>query len=175
MPGLKIAPVLCVLAFMTQLGHPQVKRTKYALTKFDNEGCMAKGRVQDCSGSVVMRQILADGKDAIPTLISQLTERRPTETEIADYWFGTESGDVAYIVLTNLFTMPDEERSQMPNVPDWTAVRKGCSTAAQSCWELYLRKHGRASVQRAWLRAWNLHKGQVYWDSTARCFRVSEH
>jgi hypothetical protein len=160
---------------MTQLGHPQVKRTKYALTKFNNEGCMAKGRVQDCSGSVVMRQILADGKDAIPILISQLTERTPTETEIADHWFDTESGDVAYIVLTDLFTMPDEEKSQMPDVPDWTSVRTGCKTTAQSCWDQYVRKHGRMSVERAWMRAWNLHNAQVYWDSKARCFRVSEH
>jgi hypothetical protein len=175
MTSLRIALVLCLLGLMTQLGHPQIKRTKYALTKFNNEGCMAKGRVQDCSDSVVMRQILADGNDAIPTLILQLTERTPTETEIADYWFGTESGDVAYIVLTDLFTMPNEEKSQMPNVVDWTTLRKGCNNTAQSCWELYLRKHGRASVQRAWLRAWNLHKDQIYWDSKARCFRVSEH
>jgi len=174
MLSLRIASLLCLLAATTQLGQPQVKRTRYALTKFGNEGCMAKGRVQDCSGSAVMRQILTDGKDAIPILISQLTERTPTETEIADYWFGTESGDVAYIVLTDLFTMPDEEKSQMPAVPDWTTVRKGCNTTAQSCWELYLRKHGRASVQRAWSSAWNLHKGQVHWDSKARCFRLSE-
>jgi hypothetical protein len=172
MLNLRITPVVCLLALMTQLGHPQVKRTKYALTKFNNEGCMAKGRVQDCPGSLVMRQILADGKDAIPILISQLTERTPAETEIADYWFGTESGDVAYIVLTDLFTMPDEERSQMPNVPD---VRKGCNNTSQSCWELYLRKHGRASVQRTWMREWNLHKAQFYWDSNARCFRLSGH
>jgi hypothetical protein len=51
---------------------------KYPLTKFNNEGCMAKGRVQDCSGSV-MRQILADGKNAIPVLISQLTETGANE------------------------------------------------------------------------------------------------
>jgi hypothetical protein len=171
----KIVFFLCLLAATTQLGHPQVKQTKYALTKFNNEGCMAKGRVQDCSGSVVMRQILADGKDAVPILISQLTERTPTEPEIADYWFGTESGDVAYIVLTDLFTMPDEQKSQMPDVPDWTTVRVGCKTSAQNCWDQYVQKHGRMSVERAWLRAWNLHKDQVYWDSKARCFRVSEH
>ena len=172
MANLRNISVLCVLALMTQVSHPQVKRTKYALTKFNSEGCMAKGRVQDCSGSVVMRQILADGKNAIPILISQLTERTPTQTEIADYWYGTESGDVAYIVLTDLFTMPDVERSEMPNVPDWTIVRNGCTNRAQACWEAYLRKHGRMSVQRAWTRAWNQHKDQAYWDSKARCFRV---
>ena len=149
---------------MALLGQAQVKRTKYALTEFNNEGCMAKGRVQDCLGSPVMRQILADGKNAIPTLISQLTERMRAETEIADYWYGTESGDVAYIVLTDLFTIPDAEKSEMPNVPDWTVVRNGCTSTAQACWVEYLRKHGRMSVQRAWMCAWNLHKDQVLWD-----------
>ena len=174
MLNLRVAPELCALILMTLLGHSQVKPTKYALTEFNNEGCMAKGRVQDCSGSPVMRQILADGKNAIPILISQLTERTQAKTEIADYWFGTESGDVAYIVLTDLFTLPDAEKSGMPNVPDWTVVRKGCTNTSQTCWEEYLRKHGRMSVQRAWMRAWNLHKDQVYWDSKARCFRVSK-
>jgi hypothetical protein len=61
MLNLRIATVVCLLALMTQLGHPQGKRAKYALTKFNNEGCMAKGRVQDCSGSVVMRQIFPIG------------------------------------------------------------------------------------------------------------------
>ena len=170
----RVVLVLGLLAPLAQLAHAQGKPTKYALTKFDNAGCMAKGRVQDCSGSAVMRQILADGKDAIPILISQITEGTPAENEIADYWFGTKSGDVAYVVLEDLFTMPDQEKSQMPGVPNWAIVSNGCNTTAQTCWELYLRKHGRASVQRAWLRAWNLHKRQVYWDSRARCFRLAE-
>ena len=45
---------------------------------------MAKGRVQDCSGTV-MQQILADGKNAIPILISQLTETARTKKQIEDY------------------------------------------------------------------------------------------
>ncbi len=135
---------------------------------------MAKGRVQDCSASPVMRQILVDGKNAIPVLISQLTERTRAKTEIADYWFGTNSGDVAYIVLTDLFTRPNANSSEMPNVPDWTVVMNGCSSGAQGCWEKYLQKHGRMSVQRSWMRAWNLHKDQVYWDLKKRCFKISK-
>ena len=123
----------------------QSKRVKYQLTKFDNTGCEAKGRVQDCNGKV-MQQILADGKDAIPILISQLTDTTRTKNQIADYWFDTRTGDVAYVVLTDLFTKPDEETSQMPNVPDWKTVMNGCHTTAQGFWEVYLCKHGRLSV-----------------------------
>jgi len=120
-----------------------------------------------------MKQILADGKNAIPTLISQLTETMRTKKQIADYWGDTRSGDVAYVILTDLFTESDGETFAMPGVPDWPTVMKGCDKMAQGCWDEYLTKHGRTSVKQAWLRAWNLRKGQIYWESTARCFRVA--
>ncbi len=156
--------------------HPaqtQTSQAKYPLTQFDNYGCMAKGRVQDCSGKV-MQQILADGRDAIPTLISQLTETTITKNEIADYWGGIRSGDVAFVLLTDLFTDTDLHTFGMPGVPDWSTVQKGCNLAAQACWNEYLRKHGRRSVRQAWQRAWTVHKSEIHWDAKARCFRVSK-
>src|SRR5438067_5419463 len=149
---------------LIQSGRTQTKTANYPLAQFNNEGCMGKGRVQDCSGSV-MKKILADGKNAIPVLISQLTETAPAKYQISDYWADTRSGDVAYIVLTDLFTKPNTEASGMPGVPDWKTVMNGCDTMAQGCWDEFLHKHGRKSVQQAWLRAWNLHKDQVYWDA----------
>jgi len=132
---------------------------------------MAKGRVQDCSGTV-MQKILADGQNGIPVLISQLTETPRTKYQIADYWGDTRSGDVAYVILTDLFTGADLHTFGMPGVPDWPTVMKGCDRTAQGCWDEYLRRHGRMSVQQAWMRAWNLHKDKVYWDATAQCFQV---
>jgi hypothetical protein len=133
---------------------------------------MAKGRVQDCSES--MRQILADGKNAIPILISQLTETTKTKSEIADYWGDTRSGDVAFVVLNDLFTDDDLQTFGMPGVPEWSIVQKGCNRAAEACWDEYLHKQGRMTVKQSWQRAWNLHKNEIYWDAKARCFRVSK-
>ena len=56
-----------------------------------------------------MQQILADGKDAIPILISQLTETAITKNQIADYWIGTRSGDIAFVVLNDRFTDHDRK------------------------------------------------------------------
>jgi hypothetical protein len=151
----------------------QTKIAKYPLTQFDNYGCMAKGRVQECDGKVIQR-ILADGKSAIPILISQLTETARTKKQIADYWFNTSSGDVAFIVLTDLFTDADGQTFEMPGVPNWRTVMKGCDSTAQGCWEQYQHKHGRMSVKQAWSRAWESRKDQVHWDPAARCFRVSD-
>jgi hypothetical protein len=151
----------------------QGQQRKFLLSKFDNFGCRSKGRTQDCSGKV-MQEILAGGKSSIPILISQLTDTALTEEPIEDYWGHTNSGDVAYIVLTDLFLDADWETFNMPGVPDWPTVMKGCDLGAEGCWRKYLRKHGRKSVQQAWLRAWNLWKDRVYWEPTARCFRISK-
>jgi len=169
----KTALAVSVSFLMMQSGHGQTKRGKYPLSEFDNYGCMAKGRVQDCSGKV-MQRILADGKDAIPILISQLTETAITKNQIADYWSGTRSGDVAFVVLNDLFTDADLHTFGMPGVPGWSAIQKGCNRAAVACWDEYLRKHGRMSIRQAWQRAWNVHKNQIYWDGKAQCFRVSK-
>jgi len=120
---------LIIECLMIQSAYTQAKRAKYPLTEFDNYGCMAKGRVQDCRGRV-MQQILTDGKDAIPILVSQLTETAITKNQIADYWSGTRSGDVAFVVLNDLFTDADLGTFGMPGVPDWSAVQKGCNRPA---------------------------------------------
>jgi len=132
---------------------------------------MAKGRVQDCSG-IVMEKILADGKDAIPILISQLTETARAKKQIADYWGDTRSGDTAFVVLNDLFTGSDLRTFGLPGAMDWSTVQKGCNRAASACWDEFLRKHGRMSVRRSWRRAWDLHKDRIRWDVKARCFRV---
>ena len=72
MSNRKVIPAIALALFVSFLidsARTQTKRAKYPLTQFDNEGCMAKGRVQDCSGTV-MQKILADGQNGIPVLIS---------------------------------------------------------------------------------------------------------
>ncbi len=46
----QIAVALLIPSLMIQSAYTQTKRAEYPLTKFDNYGCMAKGRVQDCRG-----------------------------------------------------------------------------------------------------------------------------
>jgi hypothetical protein len=158
---------------VARCGYAQDKGHKFSLALFDDYGCKAKGRTQDCSGAV-MKEILADGKNAIPILISQLTETARTKEQISDYWSDTRTGDVAYIVLTDLFTESDLHTFNMPAVPDFPTVMKGCDSTAQGCWNEFLRRHGRKSVQQAWLSAWNLRKDQIYWEPNERCFRITK-
>ncbi len=148
----------------------EVKSAKFPLASYDNTGCRFKARSQDCPNQV-MKDILAKGKDAVPILISQLTDSERTSKPIEDKWSYTDSGDVAYIVLVSLFTTRDGDFT-LPDVPTWKAVFKGCNNSVEGCWRAYIAKNGRASVQQAWLKGWNQHKDQIHWDARERCFQM---
>ena len=82
------------------------KREKsYPLHNWKNITCRAKGRFQDrgyCD-SAVIDQIVADGKSAIPILISQITDSRWIAEPVYDFWPRIRTGELAYFILGNLF------------------------------------------------------------------------
>jgi hypothetical protein len=157
--------------FAGQSGQPRPKA--YPLWAFDEFGhtCRDKGRLQDrdyCA-SHLMDQIISDGKDAIPVLISQLRERRRTKEPIYSYWSLTTAGDVAYFILTDLFTDSDWKTFNMPGLE---SLNDKCHSYAEDCWQMFLKKHGRKFVQDRWLAAWKKNQDRVYWNEEARCFRL---
>jgi hypothetical protein len=117
-----------------------------------------------------MNQIVADGKGAIPILISQLRETRPTKEPIYDHWALTASGDIAYFILNDLFTDADWKTFNMPGLE--RLYDKDCHSYAEDCWRTFLKKHVRKFVQDQWLAAWSKNKDLIYWDDKARCYRV---
>jgi hypothetical protein len=166
---------LAMLASTTapgQSANPMPKR--YPLWNFDEvQGtCRAKGRLQDKEycGSKMMDKIVADGKLAIPILISQLTDPREPKKPIYDYWGQTTAGDIAYFILNDLFT---DSNWTTFNMPGLEALKDDCNGPAETCWRKFVRKHGRKFVQDQWLAAWKANKDRVYWDEQARCFRLS--
>ncbi len=150
---------------------------EFPLWKFDEmttyPTCRAKGRLQDheyCSSKLI-DQIVAQGKASIPVLISQLTDTRRTRKPIYDYWHYTTAGDIAYFTLSDLFTDSDWKTFNMPGLE---ALDHPCNDDSETCWRRFLESHGRKFVQAQWLAAWTANKDRVYWDKTARCFRVSK-
>ena len=82
-----------------------VPRKAYALSTWKNMTCRAKGRFQDreyCA-SAVMDQIVADGKSAIPVLISQITDSRWIAEPVYDFWPRIRTWELAYFILRDLF------------------------------------------------------------------------
>jgi hypothetical protein len=146
---------------------------RYPLWDFDEDGCRAKGRLQDLDycASHLMDRIIKDGKGAIPVLISQLRDTRATPRPIYDYWALTTSGDIAYFILNDLFTDADWKTFNMPGLE--ALYDKDCHSYAEDCWRTFLKKHGRKFVQDRWMAAWNKNKDRIYWDDKARCYRLS--
>jgi hypothetical protein len=121
----------------------------YPRWNFDELGntCRAKGRLQsrDYCGSHLTDTIVADGRDRIPILISQLRDTRLTKDPIYDYGSLTTAGDIAYFILNDFFTDSD--------------------------WKI-LKRHGREFVPDQRLAAWKKNKDCLYWNEEARCFRL---
>jgi hypothetical protein len=149
------------------------KLREFPLLSFDEIGCRAKGRLQDkdyCR-SKVMDQIIAQGKDAIPILISQITDTRPLKEEPFDFWGPITVGDMAYIILYDLFLDADWKTITMPGLKQ---IDMNCGASAEQCYHQLIERHGRKSIQDHWLAAWNANKDRVYWDAQSRCFRLAE-
>jgi len=163
---LMFAALSCAQVTMAQGPH------KFPLTDFENRLCRGKGRMQDCNNPVV-RQVLAGGAGSIPVLISQLTETGRTKEPVEDFWDYTSSGDIAFMMLNNLFTDKDGKTITIRGVPDWATVMTGCSGSAETCWRLYVHKHGILSIQRDWQSTWESNQSHVSWDSSAQYFRLA--
>src|ERR1039457_5825624 len=125
----------CRVALLALLGMPlagntraQSRTDRFPLTQLNATFC-GKGRLQDCDlGDPVMRELLSRGKDAIPILISQLTDPARPKQQVFQFWNATSSGDIAYIILNDLFTEPDWKTFNIPGVPDWKTINKDCNT-----------------------------------------------
>jgi hypothetical protein len=148
-------------------------RRSYALSSWRNEGCRAKGRFQDreyCQSKVI-DQILADGKSAIPTLISQIRDASLIKEPVYDFWPQIETGALAHFILSDLFLDDTWQHRTMPELfPD-----QACSADAPSweCWRRFRQKHTLKELQARWLEFWKVNQDRIYWDPKSRCFRLS--
>ena len=129
-------------------------------------------RFQDFSTSG-MDQIIAAGPKAVPVLIRMIADRRMANTRepLICYWPGMAIGDIAFCLLTDLFT-DTAGRTTVPGA-DWNDLLGPGNTGAS--WEQlhgFIKKHGRGALQARWLRVWDKYKGEAFWDSKERCFRL---
>jgi hypothetical protein len=146
----------------------------YALSTWSNITCRAKGRFQDreyCA-SPVIDQIVADGKDAIPVLISQITDSRFIAEPVYDYWPRIRTGEFAYFILGDLFTDDTWQKSTMPNL--FPAQTCAPSNPAWVRWGNFRKTHSLKDLQTRWTEFWKAKHEKIYWDNKARCFRLRD-
>src|ERR1051325_8615952 len=94
--------VLLIASLPAPSQNPSPPAKTYPLVKWDTILCSAKGRFQDCHHRIIDR-IIADGKSAIPILISQITDERWVKGHVTDFWPPIQTGDLAWFILQELF------------------------------------------------------------------------
>ena len=153
-------------------GQPKsVTPRPYQLLTWDGLGCRSKGRFQDREYCVqpVIDRIVADGKPAIPVLISQITDSRLIPKTVYDFWPQIRVGDLAYFILTNLFIDDTWTKSTMPEL----FPEKPCDQPGWVCWEEFRKRHNQKQLQTKWWSFWKANRDKIDWDVKARCFRLS--
>jgi hypothetical protein len=157
----------------TAMGQTAARRQTYDLLGWNGKGCGDKGRLQDreyCSASVI-DQIVADGKPAIPVLISQITDARLVPNRVYAYnWPQSQVGELAYFVLGDLFLDDTWTKRTMPEL--FPVVP--CNKPGWGCWADFRKLHDLASIQVKWSMFWRTNQDRIYWDAKARCFRLGD-
>jgi hypothetical protein len=136
---------------------PRTEESKKQLSEIDISkiGQIApKGRVQDKDYNEleVVDQLIANGKDSIPFLISKLDDGTVIHHHVIDYWPGDITvGDVAFVILSDFTTdymwtkttIPGTDRDSIlgkydPNLPGFERLSR------------FVQKHGRKPIRRKW-------------------------
>ena len=117
-----------------------------------------------------MDQIVADGKSAIPILISQTTDPRWIAEPVYDFWPRIRTGELAYFILSDLFVDDTWQKSTMPAF----FPHQNCDGPSWVCWEKFRKTHTLKELQARWMVFWKTNKDKIYWDGKARCFRLSD-
>jgi hypothetical protein len=144
----------------------------YALSSWSNITCRAKGRFQDreyCQ-SAVIDQIVSDGKSSIPVLISQITDARWIAEPVYDFWPRIRTGELAYLILANLFVDDTWQKNTMPPL----FPERQCHESGWDCWSKFRKAHSLKDLQSHWMAFWEASKERIYWDDRARCFRLAD-
>ncbi len=136
----------------------------------------SKGRIQDAQyqpKDAQVSAILAAGKNAVPILIDKLESIRPYEMAPNSFWPKMVEGDVALIVLSDLFLDPTWKRSTLPELC-WDNIlqRTDAETPAWDLLHSFVVAHGRAELARRWRAAWGRYGATIRWDPTGRYYVV---
>jgi hypothetical protein len=136
-----------------------------------------KGRVQDLDYNQlsVIEELIAQGKDSVPYLISKLDDETKIDGPIVDYWSDVRVGDVALIVLTDFFTDSSWQRTTLAGVSwdEFLERRNRKTLTGQQVLRNYIAQHGRKKIQDRWKDTWEQYSNKLYWDEKERCFRLT--
>ena len=136
-----------------------------------------KGRVQDKEYNPnlrVVEELIAQGVDSIPFLIKKLEDETELPKPVVSFWSKVTVGDIALIILTDLFTKEDCETATIPEV-SWNKlleVDQSNQMSAEEALRSFIQRHGRKAIKTKWANIWEKNKDRIFWDQTSRCFKL---
>jgi len=116
----------------------------------------------------VIDRIVADGKPAIPVLISQITDARWIAEPVHDFWPRIRAGELAYFILNGLFVDDTWQKSTMPAL----FPPEDCSEPVWVCWGRFREKHRLSELQARWTEFWKANGERIYWDPQRALFQT---
>ena len=133
-----------------------------------------KNRMQDVPDIRAVKRILYLRERAIPSLIECLTDGRKTKEPVFDFWAETRVGDIAFVLLLDLFPDAKMKHLTVDGVITWQENNAESTADSPSwvAWDQYLANHGRLFIQQAWLKNWAEIENRVYRDASERRFKV---
>jgi hypothetical protein len=135
-----------------------------------------KGRVQDKDYNqlIVVEQLIAHGKESIPFLISKLDDETKIDDRVLDYWNQVYVGDVALIILSDLFLDKKWERSTIEGMKWDEFLGRGNdkNVTGEQLLRNYIQRYGRKRIKERWQNVWEKYQQEIFWDEQERAFKI---
>ena len=122
----------------------------------------------------VLEVLIANGTDSIPFLINQLDDETKIERRIIPFFYQQSVGDVALVILSQLFSDETEMQSTVPGFwwDDFLERGGDRSLMGEEVLRRYIQKHGRKKIKQRWQQMWDRNKDRIFWDEKCYCFKL---
>lgn len=112
-------------------------------------------------------------RTCVRDLVGLLDDPSPARAGVIDFWTETTVGDLAFIVLVDLFTLPDGESSTLSDA-SWESMLAPIDTtlSAEEQLRAFDARFGRAELRRRWQAILDARIDRLVWDSSAKVIRT---
>ena len=124
----------------------------------------------------ILDALIANGKDSIPFLINQLDDETKIERRIIPFFYQQSVGDLALVILSQLFVDESERRSTVPGFwwDDFLERGNDRTLMAEEVLRRYIRKNGRKKIKERWQEMWGNNREKIFWDQRCNCFKLRD-
>lgn len=142
---------------------------------------VSQGRVQDNGVAdenfkllSITNDLIENGKDSIPFLISKLDDETKMKRGTIDFWYDVHVGDIALVILTDFFTKSDSKTSTLIGFSWDEFLERGNdkNSTGEAVLRKYISKHGRKKIKKRWQDEWDTLKEVIFWNEKEKCFDV---